>query len=89
MSRTFEGRDRFAPAAPGCCRASIWTRSAGPCHDPVLLDLPRRPTERRRTHGRIVQEDRFGNLITNIDRRTFDAFVHAPRVQHRRGGRRA
>ena len=26
-------------------------------------------------HGRIVQEDRFGNLITNIDRRTFEKFI--------------
>ena len=39
-----------------------------------LRDLrPRRTAEG--IAGRVVQVDRFGNLVTNIDRETFDAVV--------------
>jgi S-adenosylmethionine hydrolase len=75
VSRTFEGRDRFAPAAAWLLRGVELNALGRPVHDPVLLDLPRPELRDDELHGRIVQEDRFGNLITNIDRRTFEKFL--------------
>lgn len=66
VSRTFEGRDRFAPAA-----AWLATGVALPALGPavaeiVRLDLPE-PTETPDgIEGHVVRVDRFGNLITNI-----------------------
>jgi S-adenosyl-L-methionine hydrolase (adenosine-forming) len=75
VSRTFEGRDRFAPAAAWLLRGVDLTALGRPIHDPVLLDLPRPEVRDDEIHGRVVQEDHFGNLITNIDRRTFEKFL--------------
>src|SRR5687767_11953603 len=75
VSRTFEGRDRFAPAAAWLLRGVELNALGRPVHDPVLLDLPRPEMRDDELHGRIVQEDHFGNLITNIDRRTFEKFL--------------
>jgi S-adenosylmethionine hydrolase len=72
VSRTFEGRDRFAPAAAWLLRGIDLTALGRPIHDPVLLDLPQPAVQGDELHGRIVREDHFGNLITNIDRRTFE-----------------
>jgi S-adenosylmethionine hydrolase len=75
VSRTFEGRDRFAPAAAWLLRGVELNALGRPVYDPVLLDLPRPAIDGDALHGRIVQEDHFGNLITNIDRRTFEKFT--------------
>ena len=88
VSRTFEGRDRFAPAAAWLLRGVELNALGRPVHDPVLLDLPRPEVRDDELYGRIVQEDRFGNLITNIDRRTFDKFT-ARRVVYTRAASQA
>jgi S-adenosylmethionine hydrolase len=75
VSRTFEGRDRFAPAGAWLLRGVELNALGRPVHDPVMLDLPRPDVRDAELHGRIVQEDHFGNLITNIDRRTFEKFT--------------
>jgi S-adenosylmethionine hydrolase len=75
VSRTFEGRDRFAPAGAWLLRGVELNALGRPVHDPVMLDLPRPDVLDDELHGRIVQEDHFGNLITNIDRRTFEKFT--------------
>jgi len=71
VSRTFEGRDRFAPAAAwlatGVDLAALG-RSAGAIQ---RLDIPRPTLEDGRVDGQVLRVDRFGNLITNIDRTTF------------------
>jgi S-adenosyl-L-methionine hydrolase (adenosine-forming) len=72
VSRTFEGRDRFAPAAAWLAKGidlAALGRSAGAI---ARLDLPRAVVGDGRIDGEVVRVDRFGNLITNIDRRTFD-----------------
>lgn len=72
VSRTFEGRDRFAPAAAWLAKGielSALGRAAGALQ---RLDWPRPETGPDRIAGQIVRVDRFGNLISNIDRRTFD-----------------
>src|SRR5262245_29152384 len=78
VSRTFEGRDRFAPAAAWLAKGielAALGRPAGAVHK---LDIPRATIEGDRIVGQVLRIDRFGNLITNIDRRTFDRLAGAP-----------
>ena len=73
VSRTFEGRDRFAPAAAWLAKGldlAALGRSAGPL---LRLEVPKPRVESGTIHGEVLRVDRFGNLVTNIDRRTFDA----------------
>jgi S-adenosyl-L-methionine hydrolase (adenosine-forming) len=77
MSRTFEGRDRFAPAAAWLAKGidlGALGRSAGMIH---RLEIPRPTLEGDTIHGQILRVDRFGNLISNIDRRTFEKLAGA------------
>lgn len=71
VSRTFEGRDRFAPAAAWLAKGvelSALGRPAGAIH---RLDLPHAVVTHDALTGEVLWVDRFGNLITNIDRKTF------------------
>ena len=73
VSRTFEGRDRFAPAAARlACGASLDTLG-DPATDYVRLSLPVPVVTESSIEGEIVRVDRFGNLISNIKRTMFDA----------------
>jgi S-adenosylmethionine hydrolase len=72
VSRTFEGRDRFAPAAAWLAKGielGALGRSAGTIH---RLDVPAPRVGTDRIEGEVLRVDRFGNLISNIDRRAFD-----------------
>jgi len=78
VSRTFEGRDRFAPAAAWLAKGIELTalgRPAGAIH---RLDLPQPAIDADTITGQVLRVDRFGNLITNIDRKTFDRLAGAP-----------
>jgi S-adenosylmethionine hydrolase len=78
VSRTFEGRDRFAPAAAWLAKGielAALGRSAGTIQ---RLDIPRPQAAADRIDGQVLRVDRFGNLITNIDRRTFDKVAGGP-----------
>jgi len=75
VSRTFEGRDRFAPAAAWLLRGVELTALGRPITDPMLLDLPRLEVDGALLRGSVVRADRFGNLVTNLDRRTFEKFT--------------
>ena len=78
VSRTFEGRDRFAPAAAWLARGidlGALGRSAGAIQ---RLDIPRAVPGDGRIDGEVLRVDRFGNLITNIDRRTFETLAGGP-----------
>ncbi|MDQ3071557.1 MAG: SAM-dependent chlorinase/fluorinase [Acidobacteriota bacterium] len=72
ISRTFEGRDRFAPAAAWIAKGTAMTALGRPAHDLVELDLPGMEETREEIQGAVVRIDRFGNAITNIDRKAFD-----------------
>ncbi len=72
VSRTFEGRDRFAPAAAWLAKGidlAALGRPAGAIH---RLNIPQPRTDPDRIEGQVLRVDRFGNLITNIDRKTFE-----------------
>jgi S-adenosylmethionine hydrolase len=75
ISRTFEGRDRFAPAAAWLAKG-IEVRALGtPITTWEMLDVPEPRANAGQLSGIVLRVDRFGNLVTNIDRRTFDAFA--------------
>ena len=72
ISRTFEGRDRFAPAAAWLAKGTNMTALGRPAHDLVQLDLPAMEETRESITGAIVRIDRFGNAVSNIDRKAFE-----------------
>ncbi len=63
---TFHGRDRFAPVAAWLLRGEPFPALGPEVEDPVWLpgEPPRR--EEGLLAGRVVQVDRFGNLVTDI-----------------------
>jgi S-adenosyl-L-methionine hydrolase (adenosine-forming) len=86
VSRTFEGRDRFAPAAAWLAKGiqlSALGRTVTAYHQ---LTVPVAELGDRILTGIVLLVDRFGNLVTNIDRRTFEAFAHGRPVSLRVAG---
>src|SRR5215212_5944823 len=71
VSRTFEGRDRFAPAAAWLAKGIELTALGRPAGTIHRLELLRPMVNGNRIDGEVQRIDRFGNLITNIDRKTF------------------
>jgi S-adenosylmethionine hydrolase len=81
VSKTFEGRDRFAPAAAWLARGvglsdlgrslSEWTR----------LSIPAPLARPGSVSGRVLRVDRFGNAITNLERTAYDTFARQGSVQ--------
>ena len=72
VSRTFEGRDRFAPAAAWLATGvdlSSLGRAAGELR---RLVIPKPVVNGTTIAGEILRIDRFGNLISNIDRRSIE-----------------
>jgi S-adenosylmethionine hydrolase len=71
VSRTFEGRDRFAPAAGWLAKGGIQLSAFGrTITDFTMLDLPRPTLDEGVLRGVVVRIDRFGNLVTNLDRKS-------------------
>jgi S-adenosyl-L-methionine hydrolase (adenosine-forming) len=67
VSRTFHGRDLFAPVAARLARGLAFAKLGPPVQDPVRLPWPELRSDRNGIAGEVVHVDRFGNLITNID----------------------
>jgi len=78
VSRTFEGRDRFAPAAAWLAKGIELTAMGRPAGAIARLDLPQPSVAEDAIEGLVLRVDRFGNLITNIDRKTFEKLSSAP-----------
>jgi len=85
VSRTFEGRDRFAPAAGWLAKGINLVSLGKNVSDFRVIDLPQPSVTSEQIEGEVVRVDRFGNLITNIDRRTFDQFVKDGKLTIRAG----
>ncbi|TVP77967.1 MAG: hypothetical protein EA352_02785 [Gemmatimonadales bacterium] len=65
-SRTFHGRDLFAPAAAFLARGGHISRLGPSMGDPVLLPGTEPSLGPEVSEGRVMSADRFGNLITNL-----------------------
>jgi S-adenosylmethionine hydrolase len=67
VSRTFHGRDVFAPAAAHLTKGVSPASFGKPIHDYTQLALAKpQMVARRNWGGTILKVDRFGNLITNF-----------------------
>jgi S-adenosylmethionine hydrolase len=75
ISRTFEGRDRFAPAGAWLAGGVAQTELGPAVAVARRLDFPRPVFSGGGVDGEVVHVDRFGNLITNIDRRAWPGDV--------------
>jgi S-adenosyl-L-methionine hydrolase (adenosine-forming) len=87
VSRTFEGRDRFAPAAAWLA-AGVDLAALGPAmSDLTRLDIPEPVSSEGELRGVVLLCDRFGNLVTNVTRRAFEAFASGGPVEVVAAGR--
>jgi S-adenosylmethionine hydrolase len=77
VSRTFEGRDRFAPAAAWLSKGVQITALGRALTDYVLLDLPRPEQADGVLTGIVTRIDRFGNVVTNLDRRVCERLAES------------
>jgi S-adenosylmethionine hydrolase len=66
VSRTFEGRDRFAPAAAWLASGVNLAELGPPVDALIALDVPEPVSSADGLDGEVLGADRFGNLITNI-----------------------
>ena len=72
VSRTFEGRDRFAPAAAWIAKGTHLEAFGRAVTDYKMLDLPQPTLDNGVLRGRVIRVDRFGNVVTNIDRKAYE-----------------
>jgi len=72
VSRTFEGRDRFAPAAGWIAKGTQFAALGRQVADIHRLDIPVVDATGDTIRGVILRVDRFGNLVTNIDRKAVE-----------------
>ena len=76
VSRTFHGRDLFAPVAAWMARGIEPFRFGNEIGDPVRLDWPRvRRAAENEFAGAILHVDRFGNLISNFPAQDMEKVV--------------
>src|SRR6185503_426990 len=73
VSRTFEGRDRFAPAAAWLAKGTQLTALGRPAPDYQRLEIPVPTVNDTSISGGVLRTDRFGNVVTNLDRRNFES----------------
>ena len=70
VSRTFEGRDRFAPAAAWIAKGIQLQALGRAVSDQLMLELPRPTLADGVLRGRVARVDRYGNIVTNLDRKS-------------------
>jgi len=75
VSRTFEGRDRFAPAAGWLAKGTQLPALGRPVNEIQKLDIPVPEAGPDTLRGVVLRVDRFGNLVTNIDRKAVERFA--------------
>jgi S-adenosyl-L-methionine hydrolase (adenosine-forming) len=75
VSRTFEGRDRFAPAAAWLVSGTAIASLGSTISSYERIDIPSPRVTPDAVVGVVLRVDRFGNLITNIDRNTVEQFA--------------
>ena len=88
VSRTFEGRDRFAPAAAWLAKGIQLSALGRPVQQIQSLDIPVAEVTADAIRGTVLRVDRFGNLVTNIDRKSVEHFAAPGALVIEAGGRR-
>ncbi|MEE3104913.1 MAG: SAM-dependent chlorinase/fluorinase [Acidobacteriota bacterium] len=72
VSRTFEGRDKFAPAAAWLAKGVQLSALGRPTSKYLRLDLPSADVNSDGIKGQGLRVDRYGNAVTNITRKDFE-----------------
>ena len=75
VSRTFEGRDRFAPAAAWIAKGVQLSAFGSQFSDYRLLGSPEAFVKNGQIVGAVLRIDRFGNITTNISREMFVSYA--------------
>jgi S-adenosyl-L-methionine hydrolase (adenosine-forming) len=86
VSRTFEGRDRFAPAAAWLAKGIQLAALGRNVPEIQQLDIPQAVMDDGEIRGAVLRIDRFGNLVTNLDRKTIERLSRGAAVQIVAGG---
>jgi len=86
VSRTFEGRDRFAPAAAWLAKGIQLTALGRPAPDYHRIDIPMPQVDEASITGVVLRIDRFGNVVTNIDRRSVESAARSGTMAVLAGG---
>lgn len=86
ISRTFEGRDRFAPAAAWLAQGVRLDALGRPLASPERLTFTEPAASAAGLSGVVQRVDHFGNLITNLDRELIEALPGAGPIEVRLGG---
>lgn len=81
VSRTFEGRDRFAPAAAWIAKGVQLTAFGRQFSDYRLLGSPEAFVKNDQIFGQVHRIDRFGNIMTNIGRQMFLSYAERGSLQ--------
>jgi S-adenosylmethionine hydrolase len=81
VSRTFEGRDRFAPAAAWLAKGIDLSGLGRALTSWQTVAVPEPAVTESQVVGEVLRVDRFGNLVTNVDRRTFERFAGGGRIE--------
>jgi S-adenosylmethionine hydrolase len=66
ISRTFHGRDIFAPAAAHLAAGLPLSDLGEPIEDPIQIQIPTMVISDAEIQGEVLHVDGFGNLVTNI-----------------------
>jgi S-adenosyl-L-methionine hydrolase (adenosine-forming) len=88
VSRTFEGRDRFAPAAAWLAKGTQLSALGRAIVDVHKLDIPVAEADVDHVRGIVLRIDRFGNMVTNIDRKTVERLGQNGAITIDAGGHR-
>ena len=80
LSRTFHGRDLFAPAAAHLAKGVPLARFGSSVTDLVTLSLPPAQRADGRVLGEVIGVDRFGNLVTSVTEADLAGLDGGPRA---------
>lgn len=84
ISKTFHGRDLFAPIAAHLA-IGVPAEALGPPCIPEIASWAGTVLEEEELHGEIIHIDHFGNALTNVSRTVLERFVSGSRVAVRIG----
>lgn len=87
VSRTFHGRDVFAPVAAHLSAGAPFEALGPAIGDALMLAAPRPSVEATHITAHVVHIDGFGNAITDLDDATFGRWAGRQAVAIAAGGR--
>ena len=81
VSKTFEGRDRFAPVAAWVAQGIQLQDLGKSVKDYKKIEIPEATLLEKSIKGTVLRVDHFGNLVTNINRSNFEKLASDGPVQ--------